>query len=1224
MTDPRLTRELHPVLRRVRKVRWLKSLALGWLILAALGGLMLWLPPGLPVGWMFVALGVLIAITVAAVAWPRSSDRSIAARLIEEQYPDLDSRLLTAVEQQPDFETGRYHFLQREVVSDVLVHARRRKWGDSVPGSRLFALRAANVASVLMALFVAMLLFSDSRHRSAEPLVDGQPGAAEATTGYEVTVEPGDTEIERGTSLLVLARFASKLPANVDLVAKDESGAVERVPLSKSLDLSDPLFGGRLSEVASDLTYHVEFDGEQSDAFRVTTFEYPRLIQADAQIVQPTYTGLPDKTYKDVRRISLVEGSELTLTCHLNKPVQQATLISDSGTAVPLEVGDDGVVSDRTATFRPVESVVYQLVLIDEAGRENRDPPEITIDVVPNRAPELTVAFPGRDTQVSPLQELTLQAKAWDDFGLKEYGLVLQTPTGDEQSLVLGSEAAPDENVELDHLMPLEDLSAEPKDLIAYYFYADDIGPNGDVRRTFSDMFFAEVRHFDEIYRQAPSQKASGTGGDPCKKLIQLQRQVVTATWNTMRRFPTDPDQSEQEPFSEDLDTLTESETTVLELTQQYQQTLEDLIARQFASEAVEHMITALEQYRLSRDSGTVPALAEARIAAQAAFAALLKLQAREHLVKNSQSSSQSSSSQAQRQLDDQLKQLELQNDRNRYETERQAQRESENREQLQVLNRLRELARRQEDVNQKIQELENALRKAETEEERRELERQLKRLQEEQQEMLRDVDELRERMNRDENRTQMADARRQLEQTRQNVLQTSEQLRDRQVSKALASGTRAQRELEELRDEIRKETASEFTETMRELRDEARELADRQEEIGDKLGGNEEKSRPSLRETTGNTDLAEQLNEQKERLTGLLDEMRDIVEQSEESEPLLSRKLYDTIRESRGDRPVESLEMASELLRRGFPEEGRQAEQVARGAIDRIREGVEEAADSVLGDELESLQRAQDELAMLTQSIEEELTRSDPEFKRQQPRNPQEQQPRNPQEQQPGNQQGQQPGNQQGQQPGNQQGQQRGNQQGQQPGNQQGQQPGNQQGQQPGNQQGQQPGNQQGQRPGNQQGQQPGQSPSGRGNRSPSQSSRSIASAFDGGSQTGGGHAGPHMPLTGGEFMDWSDRMRDVEEMLTDPDLRSAVARVRDRAREVRIDVKRHSKQPNWKLVRTSIYGELVELQEMVAEEIARQQPENDLVPIDRDPVPDRYSELVRTYYERLGRQRP
>ncbi|MEW4528763.1 hypothetical protein, partial [Maioricimonas sp. JC845] len=1022
MTDPRLTRELHPVLRRVRKVRWLKSLALGWLTLAALGGLLLWLPPGWPAGALFVAAGLLIAIGVVASAWPRSSDRAVAARLIEEQYPDLDTRLLTAFQQQPDLETGRYHFLQREVVSDVLVHARRRNWSEAVPGSRLMALRAANLFSVLLALLTGILLFSEGRTRNAEAVAGADPAAAGATAGYDVEVEPGNTEIERGTSLLVLARFAGNLPADVELVATDQSGTVQRVPLSKSLDLSDPLFGGRLPEVASDLTYHVEFDGERSDEFRVATFEYPRLVQADAQIRQPTYTGLPDKSYKDVRRVSLVEGSELTLTFHLNKPVAQASLIGESGSVIPLEVREDGVVSDRMATFRPDESDAYRLVLVDGDGRENRDPPEITVDVVPNRAPELTATFPGKDMKVTPLQELVLQATAWDDFGLKEYGLVLQTPSGSEQLLVLGSEAEPDETVDFDHLMPLEDINAEPNDLIAYYFYADDIGPSGDVRRTYSDMYFAEVRHFDEIYRQAPSQQSQqsqSSSGNPAQQLVQLQRQVVTATWNTLRKFPADPGEDKQGTFAEDLETLTDSETTALELTQQYLQTLDDLIARQFANEAAQQMIVALEQYRLSHDSRSVPPLSDAMVAARAALAALLKLQAREHLVMNAQSSSQSSSSQSQRQLDQQLKQLELQNDRNRYETERQAQQESENREQLQVLNRLRELARRQEDLNQKIQELENALRKAETEEEKRELERQLKRLQEEQQEMLRDVDELRERMNRDENRMQMADARRQLEETRENVLQTSEHLREQQVSRALASGTRAQRELQELRDDIRKETANEFAEAMSDLREEARELADRQEEIGKQLQGTQEKGRPSLRETSGNSELAEQLNEQKERLNSLLSEMRDIVEQSEESEPLLSRRLYETIRESRGDRPVESLEMASELLRRGFPDEGRQAEQVARGAIERIRDGVEQAADSVLGDELESLQRAKDELATLTQSIEQELSRSDPDFRPQPARTNQQRQ-----------QEGQQRGDQQGQQRGDQQGQQRGDQQ--------------------------------------------------------------------------------------------------------------------------------------------------------------------------------------------------
>jgi hypothetical protein len=48
-----------------------------------------------------------------------------------------------------------------------------------------------------------------------------------------------------------------------------------------------------------------------------------------------------------------------------------------------------------------------------------------------------------------------------------------------------------------------------------------------------------------------------------------------------------------------------------------------------------------------------------------------------------------------------------------------------------------------------------------------------------------------------------------------------------------------------------------------------------------------------------------------------------------------------------------------------------------------------------------------------------------------------------------------------------------------------------------------------------------------------------------------------------------------------------------------------------------------LVEVRERITEELARRAPGDKLVPIDRDPVPSRYSELVRRYYEELGKDR-
>jgi hypothetical protein len=99
---------------------------------------------------------------------------------------------------------------------------------------------------------------------------------------------------------------------------------------------------------------------------------------------------------------------------------------------------------------------------------------------------------------------------------------------------------------------------------------------------------------------------------------------------------------------------------------------------------------------------------------------------------------------------------------------------------------------------------------------------------------------------------------------------------------------------------------------------------------------------------------------------------------------------------------------------------------------------------------------------------------------------------------------------------------------------------------------------------------------------------------------------------------------LRDVEEMIDVPELRNEVARVRDRARAIRSEFNRHSKNPQWPLVRAQVSAPLAEVRSKVAEELARREKSDSLVPIDRDPVPGKYTDLVRRYYEKLGNDQP
>lgn len=107
---------------------------------------------------------------------------------------------------------------------------------------------------------------------------------------------------------------------------------------------------------------------------------------------------------------------------------------------------------------------------------------------------------------------------------------------------------------------------------------------------------------------------------------------------------------------------------------------------------------------------------------------------------------------------------------------------------------------------------------------------------------------------------------------------------------------------------------------------------------------------------------------------------------------------------------------------------------------------------------------------------------------------------------------------------------------------------------------------------------------------------------------------------MTGDDFLDWSDRLREVEEILNDPELRAKAARIRDRAKAIRKEVKRHSSEPNWDIVQEMIAEPLEKLRNQVADEVLRRTSDEARIPLNREPVPGKYEQQVRDYYKRLG----
>jgi hypothetical protein len=101
---------------------------------------------------------------------------------------------------------------------------------------------------------------------------------------------------------------------------------------------------------------------------------------------------------------------------------------------------------------------------------------------------------------------------------------------------------------------------------------------------------------------------------------------------------------------------------------------------------------------------------------------------------------------------------------------------------------------------------------------------------------------------------------------------------------------------------------------------------------------------------------------------------------------------------------------------------------------------------------------------------------------------------------------------------------------------------------------------------------------------------------------------------------VNWSDRLRDVERVLDSADLRNEVATARERAGALRTEFRERGRAPSGEAVREQVLAPLSQVRVWLQQELARQRDPNGLVPLDRDPVPENYSELVRKYYEQLG----
>jgi multisubunit Na+/H+ antiporter MnhE subunit len=239
MIEPLLQRQLDPAVRRFRRQKVLLTLLLCWAACAlAIGALwagssLAGIRPHRDVVLIAVAMCIVSAGVAVARARRWRPDYRNVAHHIELHHPELHAVLLTAVEQRPDAATGQYSYLQQRVIQEAVAGAGVTKWVDTVPPNRLAALQLAHWTAFAAFVTLVAATFTMSPAQVRRLIL---------RSGVEVS--PGDTALERGSPLVVLARFDGRVPAAATLLVDAQNQPGQRIPLVKNLD--DPIFGGTM------------------------------------------------------------------------------------------------------------------------------------------------------------------------------------------------------------------------------------------------------------------------------------------------------------------------------------------------------------------------------------------------------------------------------------------------------------------------------------------------------------------------------------------------------------------------------------------------------------------------------------------------------------------------------------------------------------------------------------------------------------------------------------------------------------------------------------------------------------------------------------------------------------------------------------------------------------------------------------------------------------------
>ncbi len=980
------TAELRAILATV-KSRWSRRAFLrAWMLGASTAGAMLlvgllavWLlaHDGIPLVFVVATVGLIagIALSFAFVPLRRQpTDRQIA-RFIEEGAGGLDEILVTAVDKSEQ---------QAGPVVDLLVADAIRAARDIDPHrlvTRESMSRAAIGGLIGTAVFaISFAFFAPSASRAINVA-----GAYLLPSFYAIDVTPGSIKVREGQPVTVTARIEGLDGGIVPeiTVGKGEASRSARMAPSfatatdgKSVAKSDE-FTITLNNITGTFPYHVTAGSARSSEFTVELIRPVRVTQIDVTYLYAPGLGLESHTEEDGGDIFAPSGTKVQLKITTDKAVSNGELKLVDGSSVALSGHNQVFTADLTVT----KDGSYRIALNDVDGMTSAGETEYFIRMLNDRPPDVRIMRPAGDKQVSPLEEVPVEARADDDYGVRSLELVIKSAAGKEKVIALAG-AGKGTVATGEHTVFLEDLNVKPGDVVTYYARATDVGRGRRSTESRSDIYFLEVKPYEEEFVSAESQ-AGGNGGDETglEELIAQQKDIMAATWKLDARAR----RGGGAQSTKDIEAIAGAQFGLKMKTQQVSAQMTSALQAQRRRQmpqtrglaraedeplpkAIDEMDKAVGQLNQHKIATSLPHEEQALAQLLKAAAEIRRRQIAMQQANGGGGNGNRNQPDLSTLFDQELRKKQQTNYEQQSTTEDNTQAQNEKKDD--PLEAIRELARRQEALSKQQRDLAKNKDQMTAEE----MKRQLERLTRDQEELRKQAEEMAKQQQggqgaRGAQGTQGASNSEKLRDAAEQMRQAAGDLRNQDPQQASNRGSQAGQQLRGVEQQMQGARPEERRRAMGDLQLEARQIADAQRRLGNEAS----------RTAPGNAgdDARRRLAGEQERLADRTQRLGDSVKQmaSGEGDKNEQQAMAGAGRELEKQNVAGRMRESAQSMKQGQPSAA--SEEIA-GALDKIADqlasanGTRDAETEKLSSQLSRAQELRDRVSRLQRSMDE------------------------------------------------------------------------------------------------------------------------------------------------------------------------------------------------------------------------------------------------------------